>query len=105
MLSYMIASFTAKNSTFDYLKEVVMTKAEFLRQLGLAIAKQRVKQKLTQTEVAYKCDFERGNLTRIEKGKANVTAETLLKISEAIQVPVSKFFSFQSKTIKKEKEK
>ncbi len=69
----------------------------FLKQLGLEIAKQREKKKLTQTEVAYKCDFERGNLTRIEKGKSNVTAETLLKISEALDVPVSKFFKFQEK--------
>jgi putative transcriptional regulator len=74
-----------------------MTKEEFLIQLGKSITKYRLKQKLTQTEVAYRCDFERGNLTRIEKGKANVTADTLLKISEAIDVPVSKFFNFQKK--------
>jgi transcriptional regulator with XRE-family HTH domain len=74
-----------------------MTKEEFLIQLGKSIVKYRLKQKLTQTEVAYRCDFERGNLTRIEKGKANVTADTLLKISEAMDVPVSKFFNFQKK--------
>lgn len=74
-----------------------MTKSEFLKQLGLSIAKHRLRQKLSQTEVAYRCEIERGNLTRIEKGKANVTAETLLKISEAIKVPVSKFFTFQDK--------
>jgi transcriptional regulator with XRE-family HTH domain len=74
-----------------------MTKEEFLKELGLAITKYRVKQKLTQTEVAYRCGIERGNLTRIEKGKANVTVETLLKISEAMDVPISKFFAFQSK--------
>jgi transcriptional regulator with XRE-family HTH domain len=74
-----------------------MTKEDFLIQLGKSITKYRLKQKLTQTEVAYRCDFERGNLTRIEKGKANVTADTLLKISEAIDVPVSKFFNFQKK--------
>ena len=100
----MIAYFTPKSSTFDYLNEVIMTKAEFLKQLGLAIAKQREKKKLTQTEVAYKCDFERGNLTRIEKGKSNVTAESLLKISEAIGVPVSKFFQFHEKALKKLKD-
>ena len=75
-----------------------MTKEDFLIQLGKSITKYRLKQKLTQTEVAYRCDFERGNLTRIEKGKANVTADTLLKISEAIDVPVSKFFNFQKKS-------
>lgn len=82
-----------------------MTKEEFLKELGLSIAKHRLKQKLTQTEVAYRCDMERGNLTRIEKGKANVTAETLLKISEAIDVPISKFFSFQSADVKITKDK
>lgn len=71
-----------------------MTKEEFLTQLGHAIAKQRIKQRLTQTEVAERCDIERGNLTRIEKGKSNVTAATLLKISEALDVPVAKFFAF-----------
>ena len=80
-----------------------MTKAEFLKQLGLTIAKHRLKQKLTQTEVANRCDIERGNLTRIEKGKSNVTADTLLKISDAINVPVSKFFTFQNKTFPKQK--
>lgn len=74
-----------------------MTKEEFLKKLGLTIAKCRLDKKLTQTEVAYRCDMERGNLTRIEKGKVNVTAETLLKISEAIDVPVYRFFSFQIK--------
>lgn len=74
-----------------------MTKEEFLKKLGATIAKCRLEKKLTQTEVAYRCDMERGNLTRIEKGKVNVTAETMLKISEAIDVPVYRFFSFQMK--------
>jgi len=74
-----------------------MNKKDFLSKLGASIAKHRTKQKLTQSEVASRCEFERGNLTRIEKGKSNVTAETLLKISEAIDVPIAKFFSFQKK--------
>ncbi len=81
-----------------------MTKAEFLRELGLSIAKERLRKGLTQTEVAYKCDIERGNLTRIEKGKSNITAESLLKISEAIGVPVSIFFKFHDRALKKLKE-
>ncbi len=72
-----------------------MNKKEFLVQLGASIAKQRLKQNLTQSEVALRCEIERGNLTRIEKGKSNVTVETLLKISEAIGVPISEFFTFQ----------
>jgi transcriptional regulator with XRE-family HTH domain len=74
-----------------------MTKTEFLQGLGASIAKHRLKKKITQTELAFMCDMERGNLTRIEKGKANVTAETLLKISLALNIPVSKFFKFQEK--------
>ena len=71
-----------------------MNKAEFLKQLGESIAKQRLKLKLSQTEVANRCEIERGNLTRIEKGKSNVTAETLLKISKAFDVPASKLSGF-----------
>jgi transcriptional regulator with XRE-family HTH domain len=44
--------------------------------------------------VANRCEIERGNLTRIEKGKSNVSAETLLKISKAFDVPVSKLSGF-----------
>ena len=76
---------------------VPMKKEDFLKQLGVAIAKYRLQQKLSQTEVAYRCEIERGNLTRIEKGKSNVTVETLLKISEAINIPVYKFFLAQNK--------
>lgn len=72
-----------------------MKKEEYLKKLGEAIAKCRVEQGLTQTEVANRCDIERGNLTRIEKGKSNVTVATLLKISESIGVPVIKFFTFK----------
>ncbi len=82
-----------------------MNKAEFLKQLGESIAKQRLKLKLSQTEVANRCEIERGNLTRIEKGKSNVTTETLLKISEALDIPVTKLFSFHTKTFKKNKSK
>lgn len=86
-----------KNLDFGPSISLIMTKADFLEELGISIAKQRLKLKLTQTEVANICDIERGNLTRIEKGKSNVTAATLLKISEALDVPVSKFFLFQKK--------
>lgn len=72
-----------------------MTKEDFLIQLGATIARHRKRLKLTQTEVALRCFMERGSLTRIEKGRVNITAETLLKISEALGVPVAKFFTFQ----------
>lgn len=74
-----------------------MIKTDFLKELGASIAKHRLKKKITQTELAFLCDMERGNLTRIEKGKADVTAETLLKISLALSIPVSKFFKFKEK--------
>jgi len=94
----MIACFSVKTfNLVEYLGS--MNKEEFLKQLGASISRHRLKQKLSQTEVANRCEFERGNLTRIEKGKSNITVETLLKISEAINVPISQFFSFQKKDI------
>ena len=94
--------FLYKNIDFGLVFQI-MTKKDFLIKLGTSIAKHRKELKLTQTEVANRCEIERGNLTRIEKGKSNVTAETLLKISEAIDVPVYKFFTFQNREIKLQK--
>lgn len=82
-----------------------MTKEDFLKELGVAIANARKKQNLSQNEVAKRLYIERGNLTRIEKGKTNVTVETLRMISEAIKVPVSDFFTFQTFDTNSTKEK
>ncbi len=72
-----------------------MEDQEFLVQLGKEIAKQRKKKGLTQLDLASLVNMEKATITRLEKGRTNPTSLTLLKISKALGVPVSKFFAFQ----------
>lgn len=72
-----------------------MKEEVFLKKLGLSIQKFRKERGLTQTELAYRCDFERPSINRIEKGGTNPTAATLKKLAEALDVTVQDFFSFE----------
>lgn len=78
-----------------------MEEKQFLILLGQEIAKQRKKQGLTQLDLASLVNMEKPSITRIEKGRTNPTSLTLLKISKVLNIPISKFFKFQEKSIDK----
>ena len=59
------------------------TKAELLA-LGDRVRLAREKRGLSQADVASATGIERSNLIRIEKGRANVTIETLMRITRAL---------------------
>jgi len=63
-----------------------------LNQLGSKIREIRKTKKMTQDDLAIKCNFEKGNLSRIETGQTNLTMRSLLKISQALEVPISALF-------------
>lgn len=65
---------------------------DFLIALGKRITEIRKKKKLTQIEVAYRCDNDRGNIRRLEAGRGNPTAVSLLKLSKALEVQIDDFF-------------
>lgn len=44
---------------------------------------------LTVQEVAYRCDIERSNLSRIEAGRTNLTLKTICLICNALNVQIS----------------
>jgi putative transcriptional regulator len=67
---------------------------EYLKQLGDKIRKIRMRKKITQTELANLCEFEKSNLARIEAGGTNPTIKTLKKIADALGVKVSKLIDF-----------
>lgn len=56
------------------------------------IRKLRLQRKFTVQELAYRCDMERSNLSRIEAGRANPTLRTLCTISRALEVPLVDLF-------------
>ena len=76
-----------------------MEEKQFLILLGQEIAKQRKKQGLTQLDLASLVNMEKPSITRIEKGRTNPTSLTLLKISKVLNIPISKFFKFQERTL------
>ena len=76
-----------------------MEDKQFLILLGQEIAKQRKKQGLTQLDLASLVNMEKPTITRLEKGRTNPTSLTLLKISKALNIPISKFFKFQKITL------
>ncbi len=69
-----------------------MDKDTYLKKIGDNIAKIRKDKKIKQIDLAYECDMEKSNFIRLEKGRANVTAYTLLRVAEALDVKVQSFF-------------
>lgn len=46
----------------------------------------RKQRNLTVQELAYRCNIERSNLSRIEAGRSNCTVKTLVTICEALGI-------------------
>ena len=57
--------------------------------VGQKIKKKRLEKKMKQQDLAAAIDIEKTNLSRIEAGRTNPTLWTLLKISHALEVPVT----------------
>lgn len=49
---------------------------------------------MPQQVLAAKCNFEKGNLSRLEGGKVNPTLQTLSKIALALGVDIKELFNF-----------
>jgi len=63
-----------------------MDNDKFLIALGHRIRKIRTEKKMTQQVLAGLCNFEKANMSRIEKGNTNPTILTLRKISKGLGV-------------------
>lgn len=48
----------------------------------------RKERKLTVQELAYRCDIERSNLSRIEAGRTNITYRTMCTLCTALNVKI-----------------
>lgn len=60
-----------------------------LRDVTKRLKEIRIAKKLTVQEVAYRCNIERSNLSRIEAGKTNITLKTLCLICNALEIQLS----------------
>ncbi|MBP5136604.1 MAG: helix-turn-helix transcriptional regulator [Paludibacteraceae bacterium] len=52
----------------------------------------RIQKGLTVQELAYRCDMERSNVSRIEAGKTNITFKTLCTLCNALDLQWSDLF-------------
>ena len=59
---------------------------EYLVSLGNRIKEIRLQKEISQTEIAYRCGFDKSNYNTIESGKRNPTIISLLKIAKALDV-------------------
>jgi transcriptional regulator with XRE-family HTH domain len=63
-----------------------------LRELGLRIREVRRTQGLTQEQAAEHLGMLAPNYARVEQGRANVTVDTLVRVANALGVPVATLF-------------
>ena len=61
--------------------------------IGERIAQLRKAKDLSQQTFSYEAEIERSYLTHVEKGRKNISIETLLKITEALGISLKDFFN------------
>ena len=65
-----------------------------LTDIGSRIKFLRKERGFTQVQFADICGFDRTYLSRVEKGRQNITMETFLLICEKLEISCKDFFSF-----------
>jgi len=66
---------------------------EQLVRLGQAIKAQREKANLTQERLAHEAHIERAHMSKIERGRRNVTMLNMLRIAAALGCPASEILA------------
>jgi len=61
---------------------------------GTRIREMRLKQGISQEELAFRADLDRTYIPSIEKGKRNVSIEVVEKLAKALNVEVPELFKF-----------
>ena len=60
--------------------------------IGERIAKLRKAKELSQQEFSYEAEIERSYLTHVEKGRKNISIDTLMRITKALGISLKDFF-------------
>ena len=71
---------------FVQIFEMGMDYQEEIRYISTRIKELRKERMVTVQELAYRCDMERSNLSRIEAGRTNLTVRTMCIICNALNV-------------------
>ena len=66
---------------------------------GVRLKEIRNDLKITQEELAFKCDMQPSHIGQLERGIKNPTLDTLYKISVGIEVSISELVNFDNKLV------
>lgn len=72
-----------------------MKKEELQIIIGSRIKLLRESKGVSQQDLAAMCNFEKGNMSRLEAGRTNPTITTLYKISQALDVKITDLVDFE----------
>jgi len=70
----------------DQLQQKIGSRIKFIRE----------SKEISQQDLAAICNFEKGNLSRIEAGRTNPTVSTLYKISQALEVTLTELVDVEA---------
>jgi transcriptional regulator with XRE-family HTH domain len=65
------------------------SESDYFKRIGRNIKEIREKRGFTQKELADLCDIEKPSMNRLEAGRTNVTAKTILKVAKALHADPS----------------
>jgi len=66
-----------------------------IKAFGRNLKKIRKAKKVSQEELAYRCDIELSQIGRIERGVINTSISNVFIISEALEIHPKELFSFE----------
>jgi transcriptional regulator with XRE-family HTH domain len=69
-----------------------MSESSIQEKVGRRIKLIREEKNIPQVVLAAKCNLEKGNLSRLEAGRANATLSTLERVANALEVHISELF-------------
>jgi len=67
-------------------------KKALLRRFGLHVKQLRTEKGITGAELARRCDMDKPNMARIERGETNPTLVTLMRIALALNISLEVLF-------------
>ena len=72
-----------------------VVESDFLTQLGKQLEKLRKKKDLSYRKLAQNCNIDYSDISKIEKGKANITMLTLLELAKGLEIHPKKLLDFE----------
>ncbi len=67
-------------------------KKEILVKFGKKVREERIKQRLSQEQLASRAGVHRTYVGMIERAEKNITLENIEKVSKALKIKISNFF-------------